>query len=54
MTRVYTDLAVIDIEEGHFVRRETLPAISVDDLQPLTGAAMRLPDTIADLTAPEL
>lgn len=40
ITRVYTSLAVIDIENGQFVLVEKLKSISFNDLQKLTGAAL--------------
>ncbi|MDN3714217.1 3-oxoacid CoA-transferase subunit B [Paracoccus cavernae] len=54
VTRVYTSLAVIDIEGGRFVLREKLPSISFDDLQALTGAPLHLDGPVADLIVPEL
>ncbi len=54
VTRVYTSLAVVDIEEGRFILREKLPSVSLQDLQAVTGATLVMPATIADLTAPEL
>jgi 3-oxoadipate CoA-transferase beta subunit len=54
ISRVYTSLAVIDILDGRFVLREKLPAISLDDLQAVTGAELKMPERIADLIAPEL
>ncbi|AZO64327.1 MULTISPECIES: 3-oxoacid CoA-transferase subunit B [unclassified Mesorhizobium] len=54
VTRVYTSLAVIDIEGGRFVLREKLPALSLDDLQAVTGAELLVTGTVADLIVPEL
>lgn len=54
VTRVYTSLAVIDIEEGKFVLREKLADMSFDDLQALTGATLHLDGPVADLNVPEL
>lgn len=54
VTRVYTSLAVIDIEEGKFVLREKLSDMSFDDLQALTGATLHLDGDVADLNVPEL
>ena len=54
ITRVYTSLAVIDIEEGRFVLREKLADISMDELQALTGATLHTSGKVADLSAPEL
>ncbi|MBJ6986413.1 3-oxoacid CoA-transferase subunit B [Devosia sp. MC521] len=54
VTRVYTSLAVIDIENERFVLREKLASMSVEELQSVTGAELVLPDDILDLTVPEL
>lgn len=54
VTRVYSSLAVIDIEGGRFVLREKLPGLSFDDLQSLTGAELHTPGPVADLIVPEL
>ncbi|MFE3836409.1 3-oxoacid CoA-transferase subunit B [Pseudogemmobacter sonorensis] len=54
VTRVYTSLAVIDIENARFVLREKLPALSLDELQSLTGAELLVPGPVADLVVPEL
>lgn len=53
VTRVYTSLAVVDIKDGHFFLREKIPDISFDELQSVTGAALKY-DTIVDLNVPEL
>lgn len=54
VTRVYTSLCVVDIEDGRFVLREKLPSISLDDLQSVTGAELLVPGEIADMIVPEL
>ena len=54
VTRVYTSLAVIDIEGGRFVLREKLPGLSVADLQAVTGAELVVPAAVGDLVVPEL
>ena len=54
VTRIYTSLAVIDIEDGHFVLREKLPSLSIADLQAVTGAELHVTGPVADLIAPEL
>lgn len=54
VTRVYTSLAVVDIEGGRFVLREKLAAISLGDLQAVTGATLNLDGPVADLIVPEL
>lgn len=53
VTRVYTSLAVIDIQDGHFVLREKLAGLSLDDLQAATGATLHLDGPVTDITAPE-
>lgn len=54
ITRVYTSLAVVDIVGGRFVLREKVKAMSLDDLQAVTGAPLHVEGEIADLTAPEI
>jgi 3-oxoadipate CoA-transferase beta subunit len=54
VTRVYTSLAVVDIEGERFVLREKLPAMSVDELQALTGAPLVTADGVGDLVVPDL
>jgi len=54
VTRVYTSHAVVDIEDGHFVLREKLSDISLDDLQAMTGAKLHIDGEVADLNAPVL
>ncbi len=54
VTRVYTSLAVIDIEDGHFVLREKLPQISLEELQAVTGGELKVQGTVADLIVPGL
>jgi 3-oxoadipate CoA-transferase beta subunit len=53
VTRVYTSLAVVDIEDGKFILREKVPAISLEDLQAVTGAPLHVEGEIGDLIAPE-
>jgi 3-oxoadipate CoA-transferase beta subunit len=53
VTRVYTSLAVVDIEGGRFVLREKVPAMSLEELQAVTGAELVIPDEVKDLIAPE-
>ena len=54
VTRVYTSLAVIDIEDGRFVLREKLPSISLEELQAVTGAELVIKGDVLDLIVPEL
>lgn len=53
VTRVYTSLAVVDIESGRFVLREKLPAISMEELQAVTGAKLYTEGAVGDLVVPE-
>ena len=54
VTRIYTSLAVVDVEAGRFVLREKIPTISLEDLQALTGAELTTNGPVGDLIAPEL
>jgi len=54
VTRIYTSHAVIDVVDSHFVLREKLPDLSLEDLQAMTGARLHVDGGIADLTAPEI
>lgn len=54
VTRVYTSLCVVDIEDGQFVLREKVSGISFDGLQSLTGAPLAVRGAITDMTIPEV
>ncbi|MDQ0469910.1 3-oxoacid CoA-transferase subunit B [Labrys wisconsinensis] len=54
VTRIYSSLAVIDIERGRFVLREKLASMSLPRLQALTGAELVVDGPVADLTVPDL
>ena len=54
VTRIYSSLAVIDVAEGRFVLREKVPAVSMDELQAVTGAALHVEGEVAGLAAPAL
>lgn len=53
VTRVYTSLAVIDIADGKFVLKEKLPAVTLAQLQSVTGATLNIDGEVADLIVPE-
>nr|WP_321510899.1 CoA transferase subunit B [uncultured Celeribacter sp.] len=53
VTRVYTSLAVIDIEDGKFILREKLPQMTLEELQAVTGATLHTEGDVADLIVPE-
>ena len=54
VTRIYTSLAVIDINSGRFVLREKLAAMTMDELQSLTGAVLHTETEVADLIVPDI
>ena len=53
VTRIYSSLAVIDIERGAFLLREKLPSISLDELHSLTGAPLKTDAGVQDLITPK-
>ena len=54
VTRIYSSLAVIDIDQRGFVLREKLASLSFDDLQSLTAAPLHIDDQVLDLEVPQL
>lgn len=54
VTRIYTSLAVVDIDDGKFVLREKLPEISLAELQAVTGAPLHVDLVIKELVVPIL
>jgi 3-oxoadipate CoA-transferase beta subunit len=54
VTRIYTDIAVVEITQNGFVAREILDGVSADDLRQKTGAPIDLAPDCATLSAPEL
>jgi 3-oxoadipate CoA-transferase beta subunit len=54
VTRVYTSHAVVDIKDGRFVLREKPAAMTVDELQAITGAPLHIEAHVADLVVPSL
>jgi len=53
VTRVYTSLAVLDIDAGRFILREKLAGISLEELQSVTGARLHPGDDLKDLEVPD-
>ncbi|QXT40037.1 3-oxoacid CoA-transferase subunit B [Gymnodinialimonas ceratoperidinii] len=53
VTRIYSSLAVIDILDGHFVLREKVARLSMDDLQSVTGAPLHVEGDVVDLNCPD-
>lgn len=54
VTRIYTSLAVIDVVDKHFVLRDKLPSMSLEELQAVTGAKLHIDGDIAELNVPEV
>ena len=54
VSRIYTSLAVIDIIDQQFVLLEKLAAISLEQLQNVTGAKLHVTDSLKDLVTPVL
>ncbi|MFN3318933.1 MAG: 3-oxoacid CoA-transferase subunit B [Allorhizobium sp.] len=54
ITRVYTSHAVIDIVDGKFVVREKLAAMTMKELQAMTGAKLHTDGPVAELVVPAL
>lgn len=54
ITRVYTSHAVVDIKDGHFVLREKLPGMTIEELQAMTGAKLHIVGPVGDLVVPAL
>ena len=54
VTRIYTSLAVVDIEDNHFILRGKPPIISFDNLQSMTGAKLQIDKKVGDLIVPKL
>ena len=54
VTRIYTSLALVDVEDNRFVLREKLPEISLEQLQAVTGAKLHVDSAIKDLAPPKL
>ena len=54
ITRIYSSLAVIDVQEGRFVLREKLAVLSFKELQSVTGAKLHVEGEIWDLEVPNL
>ena len=54
VTRVYSSLAVIDVTQKGFVLRDKVAAISLADLQSLTGAELHIEGDVTDLVCPDV
>lgn len=49
VNRIFTDLAVIDVNEGGLIVREMVGGITAAELQDLTGALLTFPETVGVL-----
>jgi len=54
ITRIYTSHAVVDIKDKHFVLREKLAGMTIEELQAMTGAKLHVDGPVADLVVPAL
>ncbi len=54
ITRVYTSHAVIDIVNGKFVVREKLAAMTMEELEAMTGAKLHIDGHVDELVVPAL
>ena len=54
VTRIYTDLAVIDVTDDGLLVREILPGLSREDLQAKTEARLAFADDCAEMAVPAL
>lgn len=54
VTKLYTSLSVVEIRHSRFVLTEKLKAISLDELQSLTGATLHIENEVVDMQVPEL
>ncbi|MGI4748353.1 MAG: 3-oxoacid CoA-transferase subunit B [Janthinobacterium lividum] len=45
VSRIYTNLAVIDVTESGFLVREMVPGLSLEELQGMTGTSLRLAES---------
>lgn len=52
VTRIYTSLAVVDIGKPGFILREKLAAISMEDLQAVTGGKLHIDGKVGELRVP--
>src|SRR3712207_4355756 len=50
--RAVTDLAVVDVTPDGFVRRETAPGVTVDEVQAATGAPLAVADDVREMPLP--
>ncbi len=49
ITKVITDLALLEIENGAFVLRETAPGVSIDEIKEKTAGKLIVPDDVIEM-----
>lgn len=49
ITRVLTDLALLDIRDGKFILRERAPGVSVEEIAALTAGELEIPDDVPEM-----
>ncbi|QQS12342.1 MAG: 3-oxoacid CoA-transferase subunit B [Rhodospirillales bacterium] len=54
VTRIYTDIAVVDVTPAGFVAREILASVGADALRARTGAPIEIPADCRPLVTPDL
>ena len=54
VSRVYTDLAVVDVTPAGFLVHELLPSLTREDLQSRTGAPLTFSPTCRTLEVPDI
>jgi 3-oxoadipate CoA-transferase beta subunit len=52
VNRIYTDLAVVDVDPDGFLVREMVDGLTRDELQERTGARLRFADDLGELSLP--
>lgn len=53
VTRIYTDLSVVDVDSSGFMVREMVEGLTTDALQALSGAPLRFADNLAIIQVPQ-
>jgi len=54
VTRIFTDIAVVDVTSSGFVAREIIPGLSADDVRARTGADIAIAPDCGTIDAPPL
>lgn len=52
VTRIYTNLAVVDVANGQFVLREVAPGVDVDTVKSLTAGPLHVADDLREIPLP--